>query len=68
MLRAPFLPGDSDINQLNLIFRRMGTPTGQCWPVGCVLKLVVHLITDLLPNRISDVSAKQEYEVSAGVL
>lgn len=31
MLRTPFLPGDSDLNQLTTIFRALGTPTD--WPV-----------------------------------
>lgn len=32
LLRTPFLPGDSDISQLNTIFRALGTPTEQEWP------------------------------------
>ena len=31
MLRTPFLPGDSDLNQLHTIFRALGTPSD--WPV-----------------------------------
>lgn len=30
LLRTPFLPGDSDLNQLNTIYRALGTPTD--WP------------------------------------
>ncbi|THU86232.1 Pkinase-domain-containing protein [Dendrothele bispora CBS 962.96] len=32
MLRTPYLAGDSDINQLDTIFRALGTPTEQEWP------------------------------------
>jgi cyclin-dependent kinase 7 len=33
MLRTPYLPGDSDMDQLQTIFRALGTPTDQDWPV-----------------------------------
>jgi cyclin-dependent kinase 7 len=32
MLRTPYLPGDSDVNQLQTIFRALGTPTEADWP------------------------------------
>ena len=32
MLRVPYLPGDSDVGQLNTIFRALGTPNEQDWP------------------------------------
>ncbi|KAJ3160556.1 TFIIH complex serine/threonine-protein kinase subunit kin28 [Geranomyces variabilis] len=32
MLRVPFMPGDSDIGQLQTIFRALGTPTEADWP------------------------------------
>jgi len=32
MLRTPYLPGDSDLNQLDIIFRALGTPTEEIWP------------------------------------
>ncbi|PVZ98880.1 hypothetical protein BB558_005097 [Smittium angustum] len=32
MLRTPYLPGDSDVDQLNTIFRALGTPTEEDWP------------------------------------
>lgn len=32
MLRAPFLPGDSDLDQLSKIFQTLGTPTEKEWP------------------------------------
>ncbi|KKA28359.1 hypothetical protein TD95_000190 [Thielaviopsis punctulata] len=32
ILRAPYLPGDTDIHQLELICRELGTPTEENWP------------------------------------
>lgn len=32
LLRVPFLPGDSDVQQLQLIATALGTPTEQNWP------------------------------------
>lgn len=34
MLRIPYLPGESDMDQLKTIFRALGTPTEEDWPVG----------------------------------
>lgn len=34
MLRTPYLPGESDMDQLKTIFRALGTPTEEDWPVG----------------------------------
>lgn len=34
LLRNPFLPGETDIEQLSTIFSALGTPTEQTWPVG----------------------------------
>lgn len=33
MLRTPYLVGENDFDQLNTIFRALGTPTEQDWPV-----------------------------------
>jgi len=33
MLRTPYLPGDSDMDQLKTTFRALGTPTEEEWPV-----------------------------------
>jgi cyclin-dependent kinase 7 len=33
LLRVPFLPGESDLDQLNRIFKVLGTPTDDVWPV-----------------------------------
>jgi len=32
LLRAPFLPADSDLGQLSKIFETLGTPTAEDWP------------------------------------
>jgi len=32
MLRTPYLPGESDMEQLNIIFQALGTPTEETWP------------------------------------
>ncbi|KAG6810198.1 cyclin-dependent serine/threonine protein kinase [Tricholoma furcatifolium] len=32
MLRIPYLPGESDMDQLKTIFRALGTPTEEEWP------------------------------------
>jgi cyclin-dependent kinase 7 len=34
LLRVPFLPGDSDLDQLTRIFQVLGTPTEETWPVS----------------------------------
>ena len=33
MLRVPYLPGESDMDQLKTTFRALGTPTEEEWPV-----------------------------------
>jgi len=33
LLRIPFFPGESDLDQLTKIFQAMGTPTNDNWPV-----------------------------------
>ncbi|ODV78767.1 Pkinase-domain-containing protein [Suhomyces tanzawaensis NRRL Y-17324] len=32
MLRTPYLPGKDDVDQLDVTFRALGTPTEQIWP------------------------------------
>jgi serine/threonine protein kinase len=34
MLRTPYLPGESDMDQLKTTFRALGTPTEEEWPVS----------------------------------
>lgn len=36
LLRVPFFPGDSDLDQLTRIFQVLGTPTDEMWPVSIV--------------------------------
>lgn len=33
MLRTPYMAGETDLDQLKTIFRALGTPTEQDWPV-----------------------------------
>lgn len=40
MLRTPYLAAESDIGQLNVIFRALGTPTDDEWPVSLVNCLI----------------------------
>ena len=37
MLRTPYLPGETDMDQLKTIFRALGTPTEDDWPVRLLL-------------------------------
>jgi cyclin-dependent kinase 7 len=37
LLRVPFLPGESDLDQLTRIFQALGTPTEETWPNGKTL-------------------------------
>jgi cyclin-dependent kinase 7 len=34
LFQLPFLPGDSDLDQLTKIFQALGTPSEETWPVG----------------------------------
>lgn len=36
MLRVPYMAGDSDLDQIKTIFRALGTPTEEEWPVRAV--------------------------------
>jgi len=40
LLRTPFLPGDSDLDQLNKIFQALGTPTEENWPVSGAMNTI----------------------------
>lgn len=37
LLRVPFLPGESDLDQLSRIFQVFGTPTEENWPVSMLI-------------------------------
>lgn len=43
LLRVPFFPGESDLDQLTRIFNTMGTPNEDNWPV-------MHLYLDTKPQ------------------
>lgn len=34
LLRVPFLPGESDLDQLTKIFQALGSPNEENWPVS----------------------------------
>ena len=59
MLRTPYLPGDSDVDQIHTIFRALGTPTDEDWPVSVIVAQFVtvfaHIVQGhtLLPNYIA---------------
>lgn len=44
LLRVPFLPGESDLDQLSRIFQVFGTPTEETWPVSCSDKIMCFFI------------------------
>lgn len=46
LLRVPFLPGESDLDQLTRIFHTLGTPNEQTWPVSINNKFRVLLTTN----------------------
>ena len=37
MLRLPYMAGETDFGQLEVIFRALGTPTEEEWPVSPLL-------------------------------
>lgn len=37
LLRVPFLPGESDLDQLSRTFQVFGTPNEETWPVSIYL-------------------------------
>ena len=46
MLRTPYLPGESDMDQLKTTFRALGTPTEEEWPVSrLTCRLQICLLT-----------------------
>ena len=45
MLRTPYLPGESDMDQLKTIFRALGTPTEEDWPVRMDRLLIFRSLT-----------------------
>lgn len=57
MLRTPYLPGDSDMDQLKTIFRALGTPSEEDWPVrastSCRLRTFQSLMDFVLQGHTS---------------
>lgn len=51
MLRTPYLPGLDDIDQLEVTFKALGTPTEQIWPNVSSLPLYNALRMYPLPSR-----------------
>jgi cyclin-dependent kinase 7 len=48
LLRVPFLPGDSDLDQLTRIFQVLGTPTAETWLVSIITRYrTIHLYFNL---------------------
>lgn len=51
MLRTPYLPGKDDVDQLDVTFRALGTPTEQIWPNVSLLPLYNSLRIYAPPSR-----------------
>lgn len=51
MLRTPYLPGQDDVDQLDVTFRALGTPTEQVWPNVTALPLYNALTVYAPPSR-----------------
>lgn len=51
MLRTPYLPGKDDLDQLEVTFKALGTPTEQVWPNVSNLPLYNALRVYPLPSR-----------------
>jgi serine/threonine protein kinase len=45
MLRTPYLPGESDMDQLKTTFRALGTPTEEDWPVSSFHRMCLSLLS-----------------------
>ncbi len=44
-LQLPFLPGDSDLDQLGRIFQALGTPSNEQWPVSTLYCIMTEPFT-----------------------
>lgn len=51
MIRKPFLPADSDLKQLSLIFEALGTPSEDEWPRMATLPGYIRFETRPQPSR-----------------
>jgi cyclin-dependent kinase 7 len=48
LLRVPFLPGESDLDQLTKIFTTLGSPNEETWPVIILKNLILFIINFVL--------------------
>ena len=53
MLRTPYLPGDSDVDQVHTIFRALGTPTDEDWPVSVIAARPVAIFAYIVQGHAS---------------
>lgn len=44
LLRVPFLPGESDLDQLTKIFTTLGSPNEETWPVIILKNFILFII------------------------
>ncbi|EGW30818.1 uncharacterized protein SPAPADRAFT_56779 [Spathaspora passalidarum NRRL Y-27907] len=51
MLRVPYLPGKDDVDQLDVTFKALGTPTEQIWPNVSSLPMYNALTVYAQPSR-----------------
>ncbi|KAL5604046.1 hypothetical protein BROUX41_002038 [Berkeleyomyces rouxiae] len=63
ILRAPYLPGDTDIHQLALICRELGTPTEENWP-GVTRQKEYHAI----PSEIYPLKPREYFQGRFGTV
>ena len=52
IFQIPFLPGDTDLDQLSKIFQVLGTPTKATWPVSLIVLFILHCVKDIKESRI----------------
>lgn len=52
LLRVPFLPGESDLDQLTKIFTTLGSPSEETWPVIILNKLFIQMVAYIILNII----------------
>lgn len=63
LLRNPYMPGDNDIGQLNIIFQALGTPTETDWPAVKELPSFVDFKQHPKPDPRALFSAASEEEI-----
>lgn len=64
MLRKPWMPGNTDIEQLSLIFQNLGTPTEASWPGATALPHYVEF-QRTVPPPLKNVFPKVQHRVCA---